>query len=166
MIFDNKVTDSSKITALLDGHLITASPHTKFLGITIDENLNWKEHISEVSKKVSKSNGVINRLKEFLPRDVLFTLYNALVLPHFNYSLLVWGNTHTYLLNNLFKLQKRVIRNTSHVNYRSNTVPLFIHLKTLTMYDLYKYQLGILCINFTGVCSSIYSIILTILILV
>ena len=70
------------------------------------------------------------------------------MLPHFNYSLLVWGNIHTFLLDNLFNLQKRVIRNISHVSYRSHTAPLFIQLKTLTLYDLYKYQLGIFLYKF------------------
>lgn len=34
------------------GNLVTASPHAKFVGVTIDENLNWNEHISGVSIKV------------------------------------------------------------------------------------------------------------------
>lgn len=148
LIFDNKVQDSSNINVILDGHQVDASPHAKFLGITIDDKLTWKQHISEVSKKLSKSNGVINRLKNFLPKKSLLTLYNALVLPHLNYSLLVWGNTQSTLLNSLFKLQKRVIRNINQTHYISHTAPLFIDSNTLTLYDLYKYQLGIFMYKF------------------
>ena len=148
LIFDNKVKDFRNINVILDGHQVNASSHAKFLGLTIDDRLNWKQHISEVSKQLSKSNGVINRLKNVLPKKSLLTLYNALVLPHLNYSLLVWGNTQTTLLNSLFKLQKRVLRNINQTHYISHTAPLFIGSNILTLYDLYKYQLGIFMYKF------------------
>ena len=42
-----------------------------FVGLTINENLNWKPHMDKISNKISKSGGVINRLKHFLPTNIL-----------------------------------------------------------------------------------------------
>ena len=72
LVFDNKIADHHNISALLDGEQIYASSHTKFLGITIDHKLNWKEHISATGKQVSKYSGVINRLKNCLPIKCTF----------------------------------------------------------------------------------------------
>ena len=77
---------------------IERAAHKKvFLGITVDDKLNWKEHVNYISEKKSKSNGIINRLKTLLPKSALLTLYNTLVLPHLNYSLLLWGHTYKRL---------------------------------------------------------------------
>ena len=143
VIFDNKTKDTSNANVLLNGQQITASNQANFLGITIDRKLDWKEHISAVSKKIARLNGVINRLKPFLPKNILLTLYNALILPHLSYSLLLWGNTHATFLNNLHKIQKRAVRNICNVPYRASSAPLFTNLKILTIRGLFNYQLGI-----------------------
>ena len=64
---------------------------TNFLGLIIDHKLNWDPHINHVSKKVSMAIGILNKVKSFLPTHTLFTLYNTMILPHFNYCSLVWG---------------------------------------------------------------------------
>ena len=150
MIYDNRISDTSEVSITLDGHKIDASPHATFLGITIDENLNWGVHIGNVSTQISRTNGIINRLKSVLPRNTLLLLYNALVLPYLNYSLLLWGRTNLTYLNKLYILQKRVIRNICDAQYNCNTAPLFHELKVLTLFDLYDYQLGIFVYKFTA----------------
>ena len=62
-----------------------------FLGITIDKHLTWKEHIHLIANKISRTVGVINRLKNYIPQNVLFTIYNTLIMPHLNYGILTWG---------------------------------------------------------------------------
>ena len=66
---------------------------TKYLGVTIDNSLNWKEHIKTVSTKVSKAIGFLRPSKTFLPQETLKTLYKGIVEPHFWYCCSVWGCT-------------------------------------------------------------------------
>ena len=54
-----------------------------FLGVVLDEHLTWKPDISQVARKISKSIGVINRARFFLPKPCLRTLYYCLVYPIF-----------------------------------------------------------------------------------
>ena len=54
---------------------------TVFLGVVLDEHLSWKPHISQVARKISKSIGVINRARFFLPKPCLKTHY-CLVYPY------------------------------------------------------------------------------------
>ena len=51
----------------LDNSLLDKVSSTKFLGVIIDENLTWKNHINCISKTISRNIGVINKLKHFIP---------------------------------------------------------------------------------------------------
>ena len=76
-----------------------------FLGLQIDQHLNWNAHIQKSSNKISRILGVMNRLKRYLPTKILRVLYNSLILPHLQYGILSWG----FKLSRLSKLEKRAI---------------------------------------------------------
>ena len=64
-----------------------------FLCIVLSSNLKWNKHTENVSKKISRAIGVMYRLKQIYPHAVvLLTLYQAIIYPHFNYGLLLWGS--------------------------------------------------------------------------
>ena len=105
-----------------------------FLGLTIDENMSWKAHIHKISNKVSRSLGIINSLKNTIPRPILLTLYNALILPHLQYSILCWGSNPGKLVN----LQKRAMRLISGSKYNAHTEPIFKRLDLLKLDDIFK----------------------------
>ena len=62
----------------------------KMLGVEIDEHLNWEKHIECIASKVSSGIGALKKLKEFVNRDTLVLVYNALIQPHFDYCCEVW----------------------------------------------------------------------------
>ena len=59
----------------------------KYLGILIDSNLSWKCHIDYICQKVSKTIGIIAKLRHFVPRHVLLTLNRSLIFPYLNYGI-------------------------------------------------------------------------------
>ena len=108
-----------------------------FLGLTIDEHLNWNAHIQKISNKIAKSIGIINRLKRYLPPSILRTLYNALVLPHFQFSILNWG----FKANKIVRLQKRAIRVITNSKYNAHFEPLLKKLNLLKISDIFRNSL-------------------------
>ncbi len=58
--------------------------------IVIDEQLNWKGHAEYILCKITKTNGILNRLKHYLPLNIKLSLYNLLILSHINYGVLAW----------------------------------------------------------------------------
>ena len=62
-----------------------------YLGLLLNKHLNWKQHITKIANTISKSIGIINKLKYELPENTLLTIYNSLILPHLNYCILAWG---------------------------------------------------------------------------
>ena len=62
-----------------------------FLGTIIHETLEWTRHIDKVANKISRTLGILNKLKHVLPIYTLKTMYSASIVPHFNYNILLWG---------------------------------------------------------------------------
>ena len=102
----------------------------------MDEHLNWKSHVETISNKCSKTIGVLNKLKYFLPLTVKLILYNSLILPHLNYGIMTWG----YKCDRINKLQKKAIRIVSLSKYNAHTQPIFKRLHLLKVADILKIQ--------------------------
>ena len=103
----NKRFDESAINIFVDGKEIKKSNCVKFLGIYIDCDLTWKNHINHISSKIARVIGVINRLKHVLPIRILLNLYNTMILPDLNYCIILWGSCASYLFQKVFVLQKK-----------------------------------------------------------
>ena len=64
----------------IDGNAINEAQSVKYLGVEFDSNLTWKPHISQLSLKLSKTVGVLSKIKYFVNSDVLVMLYYALII--------------------------------------------------------------------------------------
>jgi len=64
---------------------------TKYLGVILDHNLSFREHIKVVETKIACAVGIMCKLKYYLPQNAML---NALVHTHLNYEILIWGNTY------------------------------------------------------------------------
>ena len=67
----------------MDRKPIEREAQFNFLGLILQSNLTWSKHINHVSLKISKTIGILYRLKAIYPLAVLQTLYNTLILPFF-----------------------------------------------------------------------------------
>ena len=111
---------------------------TQFLGVLIDSNLNWKEHIDSINNKISKSIAIIYKARKILSTSSLYTLYCTLILPYLNYCIENWGNTHESNISKIFLKQKRAIRIICRAKFYDHTSPLFQKLNILELKDLYN----------------------------
>ena len=59
--------------------------------VLLDSNLGWKFQINNVALKISRTVGVVARLRHFVPRTTLLHIYQSLILPYLTYSLAAWG---------------------------------------------------------------------------
>ena len=113
------------------------------MGILIHKSIDWKYHIANIHSKISRSVGVLSKLKCFLPSKILINIYNAIILPHLNYCNEIWGKTYNVHIDKLFILQKRAIRLISKSDYRCPSLPLFIKQKILPIRELIKLNISI-----------------------
>ncbi len=107
-----------------------------FLGLTINEHLNWKSHIDKLANKISETMGVLNKLKHFVPINARVNIYNSLILSHVNYCILAWGHR----CERITELQKRIVRILSLSKYNAHTEPIFKTLKLPKVIDILNLQ--------------------------
>ena len=82
----------------------------KYLGIMIDSDLSWKNHIDFICHKISKSIGIIAKLRHYIPHHLLLSIYHTLITPYLTYGISAWGYCAKTHLNRLLILQKRALR--------------------------------------------------------
>ena len=70
------------ISVVLNNHDIAQTKEVVFFGVILDENFSWKPHILNVSRKISKSIGIIYKSSFCLSAVSLRTLYFSLVYPY------------------------------------------------------------------------------------
>ena len=117
----------------INGTKISRVDTFNFLGLTLNSNLDWKDHINTIANKISSTVGVLNKLKNFIPSSALKLIYSSLILPRLYYCNLIWG----YKPTRLIKLQKRAVRILSKAKYNAHTDTLFKRHKLLTMEDIH-----------------------------
>ena len=139
MLFTSKKIRPTELNIQIDGNGIEEVSHTKFLGVYIDNKLNWKKHISYIYGKVSRGIGIILKTRKVLNTESLKTLYYSFIYPYYNYCNHVWGCTYETNLRPLILLQKWCIRVISFAKYRAHTDPLFKKLNIIKFLDINKY---------------------------
>ena len=119
----------------------------KFLGIVIDNRLNWVEHVKCISRKIAKGIDIIIKARKSFESDTLLNLYNALIFPYISYGIQVWGTAAALHLHRLHVLQKKIIRIVCGVHPRTHTDPLFKLLGILNIDKTRDCSVGLLFIN-------------------
>ena len=71
--------------------IVNYSTAEKDLGVTIDNNLNFGEHIIDKITKANKMAGWIRRSFQYMNKDIFVLLYKSLVRTHLEYAACVWS---------------------------------------------------------------------------
>ena len=142
MLFTNKRSYKPSICVNIDGHPTDEVQYTRFLGIYMDNKLNWKKHIAYISGKVSRGIGIILKARKVLNSDALKSLYFSFMYPFVTYCSHVRGNAYDTNLYPLVVLQKRIIRIITFSKYLDHTGPFFKELGFLKIGEINKYLFG------------------------
>ena len=75
----------------VEGVKMNQTDHSKALGLNIDENQSWKEHIHAISKKVASSIGALKRVRPFISMHTAIKIFKGLIEPHFDSAAVLFG---------------------------------------------------------------------------
>lgn len=116
---------------------INQEDSTKFLGMFIDNKLNFSSHIPYLNKKLSVGSFAVRKTFSELGAKMAKTTYYALIESHLRYGIAFWGNCSQCLFESVFTIQKRCIRYICGANIRDHCRPLFIRENILTLTCLF-----------------------------
>ena len=124
------------------GVTLMAEPHIKVLGVTVDRDLNWSEHVIGIRRKCLASLAQLRRVFPVLPRRTRIMIYNALVLPHLDYCSCVWSACGTNLQVKLERIQNYAMRMITSAKPRTLSAQLRAELHGCPFRIGEKYRLS------------------------
>ena len=118
---------------MINKKVIDQKDYVKYLGVLIDKQLTFKDHISTTSKKISRIVDLMYRIKKY---KTLTMIYYSLIYPFLSYGVTIWGNADDSHLKAIHIIQMKAVRLISnkctwgfHSNVREHSLPLFTNLK-------------------------------------
>lgn len=110
--------------------------HVKYLGIIIDKHLKWNYHINHLTQKIRKLVYKFYLLRSILNRQLLITIYKALIESIIRYGILVWGGMYKNGIQKLLIIQKYILKT---IYFKNKTYPtsLLYSIETSDVRTLY-----------------------------
>ena len=108
----------------------------KYLGVQVDQCLNWKGHLLTIINKVSRGIGMLRLAKRYLPLEAVQMMYRSLIEPYFRCCCPIWGSASSTNLRRLQKLHNRAARIVTDSPYDAHSEPLIQELGWLTIKQL------------------------------
>ena len=150
IIFDSSV-NLDDISVKIENDLtltVHESKSQKYLGLIVDNKLNFYQHIEYVKKKVSKRIGAMYRSKSLLPLKYRKMFANALMLPHFDYLDIIWCKSYKSKLKELDIIYKKVAKIALDVNPKESSINVYkqmgwlpLHLRRQLHLSTYMYRI-------------------------
>jgi hypothetical protein len=132
--------------------ILTNLNSIKFLGLTLDSMLTWKDHIANLTIKLNKACFAIRAIKPYMSLSVLRTVYFSYFHSIMSYGIIFWGSSN--LSNNIFKIQKRVIRIIANKFNQDSCRQLFNQYQILTLPAQYIFSLVMFVVKFKDFFQS------------
>ena len=128
----------------------------KFLGVLLDSSLSWKPHITELSKKLSRTVGLFYEIRHYAPLETLKLLYYGIFLPFISHGVHVWRLTYPTHLNKVFILQKKIIKCMTFNDIMVPSSLLFHKLEFLKLMTLIISKLLLLFMSINGLAPQYF----------
>ena len=125
----------------------------KYLGLWTDDNLTWEVKIDHIWSKMARSISIIKRIRNFVPKESLLTLYRILVEPYLRYCNIVWGQCNETLKDKLQTLQYKAARTIAKIRYDdANHMKLLCDLVWISVRNLINFDLAVFMYNTQSWC--------------
>ena len=138
VIFSAKNKPLKPVTIIINRQAIQQNDYVKYLGVLIDSKLSFKQHITAITKKISRAIGLLYKLRQYVTRKVLIMMCYSLIYPFLIYALPIYGTADSIHLNSIHILQKKVVRLVTFSDPISHSLPIFKELEVLTIFEVFK----------------------------
>ena len=126
------------LTITLNNQQIEQIHNIKFLGITVDEHLTWKEHIDTICKKINKFVFALKKIREVTSIKTAIMVYHAYICSIIRYGIIAWGySTDT---TRVFIAQKKCLRAIFNMKWSESCRPVFKSENLLTVPNMFIYE--------------------------
>ena len=144
LLFDKQLSRScsTNFNVSLNSNDIKRIRAVKYLGIYINENLNWARHIQHLSLQLARYCGLIYRIRRFLNRKTLCMIYYSLIYSRIQYGIVTWGTANKTVLQELNVKLNNIVRTITCSSKYCPVTGLYKLLNFLKLDDIYRLKLA------------------------
>ena len=118
----------------IDGKRLIPCKFVKYLGIIIDDYLNWHAHATALSPRLSRAIGMLSKIRHYVTFETLLMIYHGIFSSILMYNCQIWGQTNG-IVKKLQILQNKALRVINFQPYHSHVIPLFKDNEILKIAD-------------------------------
>ena len=127
VLFKSKYRKINKhLNFRISGQKIKPKHQVKYLGVILDENLNWELHVNNLKLKLNRSIGMLSKIRHYVSLKTLKNIYYAIFHSHLIYGCQIWGQVPKLNLN---KTQNKALRIISFKHRTASSNALYSELK-------------------------------------
>lgn len=140
LVFQTNHANSPKIKIHLEGNEIEEVDNIKYLGLHIDNKLNWNNHIKDIKKSITGTAFAIRRVRKIVPEKILWLMYNSYILPKFQYLNPIWNTAAAFRMKELNIIQNRVIKTIKNLPHLYRSHLLYTPVSTLSLSQINEFN--------------------------
>lgn len=99
-----KRLNTDKLNLIYNDESLSMTTSDKILGVCVDNNLNWTEHVKSLTKKIASNIWLLSKIKKFLSQAHRVQFYKSFIQPHIDFCNIVWGNSSEANKLKIFRL--------------------------------------------------------------
>lgn len=122
----------------LESSIISPSTCVKFLGLQINKNLNWSDHLETLVGKLNRVTYTMRVLQSYVEESTVRTLYFSNFQSLLRYGIIFWGQDKE--VRHVFVAQKRMLRTILKIPTKESCRTKFKNNNLLTVTGLYVYE--------------------------
>ena len=137
LIYFRKGGKAPNLKIKLHGKTLVPTKVVKYLllGVYLDEFLSGEAHSQELTKKLSRGNGMLAKARHFVPEQHLKNIYHAIFSSHLMYGAQVWTPKLISVKKSISRLQKSAMRIITFSEFKAHHEPLCKKLNILKFVD-------------------------------
>ena len=129
----------------------------KYLGLTLDETLNWNEHVNELCKSLIKYFGIFNHIKYKITPVVVRQLYYVFIYSRIKYGIELYGSSSASNMNKIQVIQNKLLKMVLKLDRLMPTNDLHKNIKILKIDDIHQCNtLGLVNEMVSDRCAAVF----------
>jgi len=141
----SKHKNGNNMIIKINDEVLIEQNETRYLGILLQNDLNWEIHIKDVINKLNKQIPLYLHLRNYFSPSNLNSVYNALSFSIINYGIELYGRKHNRWLQHLQRTQNRILKILLRKPKLFSTNAIHRNNNMLKVHDKAKLRLALIC---------------------
>ena len=132
----NKSNKTFDFKIKINGSKVIPADNIKYLGVHLDDVLSGWKHCKVLTEKLNRANGMLCKVRHYVPKDELVSIYHAIFSSHLTYNCQVWGISNNSYVKKIEKLQNKAMKIINFKEFTAPSNPLYADCELLKLNDV------------------------------